>query len=347
MKLAPERLPAALATALAPLYVVGGDEPLLVEEAADAVRAAARRHGYTEREVRFVEAGFDWPAFGGELASGMLFGDRRLVELRLPTGKPGEAGGRFLQSYAASPSADVLLLILCGALDGAARSSRWYQAVERAGVAVQAWPVGPGELADWLRARSARMGLQIESGALALLVDRTEGHLLAAHQALVQLALLAGEHRIDEALVLAVVSHQARFDVQSLAEAAVAGDPLRTRRILFGLRAEGLEAPLVLWALQRELRLLASLERGASLPAGLPPRRRRALDAARRRAPAAHWRRLLIAGVRIDALVKGLVPGALWTELIDWTTAIARPCVAGPQDHQRKRIEHERPSQAG
>ena len=347
MKLAPERLPAALTGALALVYVIGGDEPLLVEEAADAVRGAARRHGYTEREVRFVEPGFDWPAFSGELASGLLFSDRRLVELRLPTGKPGEAGGRFLQSYAAAPSADVLLLILCGALDGAARGSRWYQAVERAGVAVQAWPVGPAEMTDWLRTRVARMGLRIDAGALALLADRTEGHLLAAHQALVQLALLAGERPINEALVLAVVGHQARFDVQALAEAAVAGDSLRTRRILFGLQAEGLEAPLVLWALQRELRLLAGLERGASLPPGLPPRRRQSLDAARRRAPATHWRRLLMAGVRVDALAKGLLSGALWTELIDWTTAIARPYAAGPRDHQRKRIEHERPSPTG
>ncbi|MFZ5533468.1 MAG: DNA polymerase III subunit delta [Pseudomonadota bacterium] len=347
MKLTPERLPAALTSALAPVYVIGGDEPLLVEEAADAVRTAARRHGYTGREVRFVEPGFDWSAFSGELASGLLFSERRLVELRLPTGKPGEAGGRFLQSYAAAPSADVLLLILCGALDGVARSSRWYQAVERAGVAVQAWPVGPAEMTDWLRTRTARMGLRIDAGALALLADRTEGHLLAAHQALVQLALLAGERPIDEALVLAVVGHQARFDVQALAEAAVAGDPVRTRRILFGLQAEGLEAPLVLWALQRELRLLAGLERGASLPPGLPPRRRQSLDAARRRAPATHWRRLLMAGVRIDALAKGLVSGALWTELIDWTTAIARPYAAGPRYHQRKRIEHERPSPTG
>jgi len=331
LKLAPDRLPAALTGALAPVYVIGGDEPLLVEESADAVRAAARRHGYAEREVRFVESGFDWAIFGGELASGLLFSDRRLVELRLPTGKPGEAGGRFLQSYAASPSTDVLLLILCGPLDGAARNSRWYQAVERAGVAVQAWPVSPGEMTGWLRARAARMDLRIETGALALLADRTEGHLLAAHQALVQLALLAGERAIDEALVLAVVGHQARFDVQALAEAAVAGDPLRTRRILFGLREEGLEAPLVLWALQRELRLLAGLERGAPLPGGLPPHRRQALDAARRRAPAAHWRRLLMAGVRIDALAKGLISGALWTELIDWTAAIARPHQAGPR----------------
>lgn len=219
--------------------------------------------------------------------------------------------------------------------------------MERAGVAVQAWPVGPAEMTDWLRTRAARMGLRIDAGALALLADRTEGHLLAAHQALVQLALLAGERPIDEALVLAVVGHQARFDVQALAEAAVAGDPVRTRRILFGLQAEGLEAPLVLWALQRELRLLAGLERGASLPPGLPPRRRQSLDAARRRAPATHWRRLLMAGVRVDALAKGLVSGALWTELIDWTTAIARPYAAGPRDHQRKRIEHERPSPTG
>jgi len=331
LKLAPERLPAALTGALAPVYVIGGDEPLLVEESADAVRAAARQHGYAEREVRFVESGFDWAVFGGELASGLLFSDRRLVELRLPTGKPGEAGSRFLQSYAASPSTDVLLLILCGPLDGAARNSRWYQAVERAGVAVQAWPVSPGKMTGWLRARAARMNLRIETGALALLADRTEGHLLAAHQALVQLALLAGERAIDEALVLAVVGHQARFDVQALAEAAVAGDPLRTRRILFGLREEGLEAPLVLWALQRELRLLAGLERGAPLPGGLPPHRRQALDAARRRAPAAHWRRLLMDGVRIDALAKGLISGALWTELIDWTAAIARPHQARPR----------------
>ena len=325
MKLGPEQLDATLQRGLAPIYVIGGDEPLLVGEAADAVRARARQAGFTERQVMFVEPGFDWSAFGGEMASRSLFGDRRLVELRIPSGKPGEPGARALQAYAAAPAPDVLLLVLCGALDGTARNSKWYQALEQAGVAVQIWPVGAAELPTWIRGRLARARLRIDADALSLLVERTEGHLLAAHQALAQLALLASGETVDEALVLATVGQQARFDVQALAEAAIAGDAPRTRRVLFGLREEGLETPLILWAMARELRLLASHRPGGALPGGLPPRRRKALERGLRRAPPDHWRDLLVRGVRLDALAKGMLPGALWTELVDWTHAIARP----------------------
>lgn len=181
------------------------------------------------------------------------------------------------------------------------------------------------ELPTWIRSRLGRLRLRIEPEALDLLVDRTEGNLLATHQALAQVALLAGGDQVDEATVLATVGHQARFDVQTLAEAAVAGNALRARRILFGLREEGLEAPLLLWALMRELRLLAGLSKDGALPGGLPPQRRRALEQARRRAPRDHWRQLLVGGVRLDLLAKGLIPGALWTELVDWTHSIARP----------------------
>lgn len=125
---------------MAPIYLVGGDEPLLVEEAADTVRAAARQAGFNERRVMFAEPGFDWSALASELASGSLFGDRRLVELRVPGGKPGEIGARYLQTYATDPAPDVVLLVLCGMLDASARGSKWYQALERAGVAVQVWP---------------------------------------------------------------------------------------------------------------------------------------------------------------------------------------------------------------
>ncbi|MDY6955904.1 MAG: DNA polymerase III subunit delta [Pseudomonadota bacterium] len=325
MKLSPEKLPAALEQAMAPIYLVGGDEPLLVEEAADTVRAAARQAGFNERRVMFAEPGFDWSALASELASGSLFGDRRLVELRVPGGKPGEIGARYLQTYATDPAPDVVLLVLCGMLDASARGSKWYQALERAGVAVQVWPVRAAELPAWIRGRLGRLRLRIEPEALDLLVDRTEGNLLATHQALAQVALLAGGDQVDEATVLATVGHQARFDVQTLAEAAVAGNALRTRRILFGLREEGLEAPLLLWALMRELRLLAGLSKDGALPGGLPPQRRRALEQGRRRAPRDHWRQLLVGGVRLDLLAKGLIPGALWTELVDWTHIIARP----------------------
>ncbi|HET7688326.1 MAG TPA: DNA polymerase III subunit delta [Candidatus Macondimonas sp.] len=329
MKSGPEQLDATLQGGLAPIYVIGGDEPLLAEEAADAVRARARQAGFAERQVLFVEPGFDWSAFAGELASRSLFGDRRLVELRIPGGKPGEPGARALQAYAAAPAPDVLLLVLCGALDGTARNSKWYQALGQAGVAVQVWPVGAAELPAWIRGRAARAGLRIEPDALSLLVDRTEGHLLAAHQALAQLALLAGDDPVDEALVLATVGHQARFDVQSLAEAAIAGDVVRTRRVLFGLREEGLETPLILWAMARELRLLASHRPGSSWPGNMPPRRRKALEQGLRRAPPQHWRELLVRGVRLDALAKGMLSGGLWAELIDWTQAIARPYQPG------------------
>ena len=329
MKLPPERLEAALQRGCAPVYLIGGDEPFLIEEAADAVRGAARRAGFNERQVMFVEPGFDWSGFGSELASPSLFGDRRLIELRIPGGKPGDAGARALQAYAAAPAPDVLLLVLCGALDAAVRKSRWYQALDQAGVVVQVWPVHAADFPAWVRDRLARLRLRIEDEALDMLVNRTEGHLLGAHQALAQLALLATDGRVDEALVQTTVGQQARYDVQTLAEAAIGGDVPRTRRVLFGLREEGLEAPLMLWVMARELRLLANHRRGDSLPGGLPLHRRKALEQGSRRAPQDHWRNLLVRGVRLEALAKGMLPGALWGELVDWTLAIARPYRGG------------------
>jgi DNA polymerase-3 subunit delta len=321
MQIRPEQLAAQLQRGLRPVYTVHGDEPLLAQEAGDAIRAAARAAGYTERQVFAVGgAHFDWSAVLGAAQAMSLFAERQLIEIRIPGGKPGKDGSEALQRYCERLSDDVLTLVQLPRLDGQQLKSAWFGALDRAGLTVRVEPVERRALPAWIAQRLAAQGQHVADGVvgqqtLAFFADRVEGNLLAAHQELQKLALLypRGELQFDQ--VEAAVLNVARYDVFKLGEAVLGGQVQRALRMLDGLRAEG-EAPvLVHWTLAADIQALqrvrAALDDGQPLPVAL--RAARAWGAKERlferlapALPAHVLAHLLEAASTCDGLIKGL-----------------------------------------
>ncbi len=326
--------------ALAPIYVIAGDEPLLAIEAADAIRAAARAIGHSEREVLHADARFDWSRLTQAATGLSLFAEKRIVELRLPGGKPGKAGGEALREFAESPPEDLLVLISLPRLDRDTRGSRWAAALEHAAVWVDVERIERQALPEWIGGRLARNRQRAAREALEFIADRVEGNLLAAHQEIGKLALLypAGELSLEQ--VADAVLNVARYDVYALAPALLAGDSARALRLLEGLRVEGEPLPLVLWVVAEELRTLLRAQEAVAggKPFGMVARelriwgpREKLMPKALRRLPAAMLAALLARCADIDRLVKGLAaPGCdsdPWLELGD----IALACAASSQ----------------
>jgi DNA polymerase-3 subunit delta len=330
MPLRPEELERELKRRLAPVYLIAGEEPLFVQEALDAVRAAAKAEGYTEREVLDADSGFDWGRLGEAAGNLSLFGERRLIELRLPTGKPGATGAKAITAYCQRPPQDVILLIACNELDSAQRRSGWAGAAEKAGAFMYAWPLPLPQLPNWISARLRRSRLSAPPQAVALLAERAEGNLLAAGQEIEKLRLLYGERELSLEEVATAVGNSARYTVYDLAEAATEGALARCVRVLRGLKEEGGEPVLVLWALSRELRALALLA-AQQPPAEVfreakifsKPQQAR-LQSLARRIPAATWQALLAKAARTDRVNKGIERGRPWDELLHLATSIAR-----------------------
>ena len=315
MKLNSDALPAHLEQSLLPAYLVSGDEPLLTAEAADAIRERARAAGFTERETHFLERGADWNDVRASANNLSLFADRRIVEIRLPSGKPGTAGGAALGSLLQARDPDRLLLVLTPRLDRDAQGAEWVRAIESQGAWVQVWPVNADRLIGWLRGRARRLGLSIPEDALAVLADRTEGNLLAANQELQKLRLAVKGERVSSEDVLASVADSARFDVFQLGEAVLAGDAARALRVLAGLRSEGVEPTLVLWSVTKAMR---DTWAGFASPGGKSQpwaRQAAALDAAIRRAPRLPFLRLTVRAARADRMIKGRQSGEPWDEI--------------------------------
>lgn len=263
MRLRSGQLEAHLARSLAPLYLIHGDEPLLALEAADAVRAAARRRGHAEREVLTVQQRFDWSEFTQAATSGSLFAARKLIDLRIPGAKPGVEGGEALARYAARPNPEVVLLVTMPRPDGPAWwKSAWFSAIEAAGVVVEAQPVARTQLAAWIGARLERQGQRADAEVLEFLAGRVEGNLLAAHQEVQKLALLAPEGTLALQEVAQAVADVARFEFEVLAEALYAGDTVRYFRALEGLRGEGESPAGLAWRLGDELTALLRVRQG-------------------------------------------------------------------------------------
>jgi DNA polymerase-3 subunit delta len=259
VKISANQLTSHLKNTLAPCYLVAGDEHLLVQETLDAIRAAARAAGFGSRELHFATTGYDWGELRNAAGNLSLFAAKRIVELRLPTGKPGVKGSATIAEIAAQAGGDLLFVVSAPKLDRGAGSSKWVRALEAAGVHVQVWPVALRELPAWIDARMKSAGLQPERDAVRLMADRVEGNLLAAQQEIEKLRLLHGEGPVTAHDVDAAVADSSRFDVYRLVDAAVGGDARRAVRILGGIRSEGIEPVIVMWALTRELRTLALL----------------------------------------------------------------------------------------
>lgn len=308
------------------VYLVAGEEPLLVQEATDAIRARARNGGFYEREVLAVEPGFNWDRLLEAGANMSLFSNRRLIELRLADARPGEAGARALQTYAGAPPPDAVLLVVAGSLDRKARSSRWFKALESAGAAVYVWPVKSNQLPRWVEDRMRATGLAPEQGSAEELAVLTEGNLLAAAQGIQRLALLHADARVSPGQVRECVADNARFNVFDLADKLLAGRIRPVLRSLDRLREEGVEPALVLWALARELRSVAAVAdrvaRGASPDKALAEERvwasrKRLVGRAAQRLGPARALALLHTAARADRVNKGVEPGQPWEELVN------------------------------
>jgi DNA polymerase-3 subunit delta len=328
VKLGPDRLTQQLKSPLPAVILIAGDEPLQREECADAIRAAARVQGYTDREVFVAERSFDWDTMLTAGASLSLFASKRILELRLPSAKPGTKGAEALGSYVKNPSPDTLLLVI--AEDKLEGNPVWAQNLERVGLFVQVWPVAPAEVPAWVRQRLKTRGFDAAPDAVTLISGRVEGNLLAAAQEIEKLALLREPGMLDAEAVAEAVTDSARYDAFKLVDATLAGDVPRTVRVLEGLKAEGEEPVLVLGALLRQLKELASfaleIEAGTPLQrvtAGVWERRRPLIQAALKRRKGAAWQRLLKKAQHTDRVLKGRAYGRAWDELLELSTGMA------------------------
>lgn len=259
MKIQANQLETHLQKNLASCYLVAGDEHLLVTEAVDAIRAAARSQGFTSRDLYVATTGFDWSQLRDSSANLSLFAERRIIELRLPTGKPGRIGSQAIVDLVEQCDNELMLIVSSAKLDRSAQASKWAKSLDAKGVSVPVWPVGLRELPGWIAARMRRVGLQADRDAVSLIADRVEGNLLAAGQEIEKLRLLLGEGKVSAEDVSRAVANSSRFDVFKLVDAALAGDAKRAVKVLSGLRREGTEPVIVIWALTRELRMLTSL----------------------------------------------------------------------------------------
>jgi DNA polymerase-3 subunit delta len=351
MQLAAAQLQAHLAKGLRPLYTIHGDEPLLAQEAADAIRAAARAQGYSERSSYTVAgAHFDWSAVlaaGGSLS---LFADKQIVEIRIPSGKPGKDGSAALQhiAEAAAGNDSTLTLVLLPKLDRATRTGAWFSALENNGVGLQVDPVERAALPQWIAQRLALQGQRVKGGeegqrTLQFFADRVEGNLLAAHQEIQKLALLHPAGELGWEQVEGAVNNVARYDVFKLSDAVLAGNPVRVARMLDGLRAEGEAEVLVHYTLAEDIRALKrvrdAMSAGRPLPMALRENRiwgarEQAFERVLPRLDDRALARLLKAAHTVDGIVKGLKqpdwPAGGWQALQRLALMLCRACMAPP-----------------
>jgi DNA polymerase-3 subunit delta len=332
VKISGDNLASTLARGLSPIYLVSGDEILLVNEAADAIRAQARAAGFIERDLNVVERGFDWQDLLGQSRAMSLFAQRKIIEIRMVNPTPGEQGGSAIVELAEHPSPDNVVLVITGKMDGRTQNARWVSAIEKHGTVVQVWPIDLPRLPAWIRERLGRHGLKADSAAASLLAERVEGNLLAAHQEVEKLALWLPPGEVTVQMVLDAVADSARYDVLQLGEAAMRGQTARALRVLEGLRGEGIDLTLVLWAVNKDLQWIARaqhlMRNGQSADSAMNaiyvwrPRQNAMKQALSRLRPAA-VQGLLLDAARTDRAIKGALRIDPWAEM---EALVARFC---------------------
>jgi len=323
VKLAIRQLDAQLKKGVGPLYAIHGAEALLALEAADRIRDAARKSGATEREIFFAEPGVDWSKLGASAANMSLFASKRLVEIRVPTGKPGAEGGRAIADYCARLPDDAISLVLLPELDWQSLKTAWFSALEGAGVVIEAKPVTRDELPEWLAERLSRQGQRASVEVLEWLAERVEGNLLAAKQEVEKLGLLLPQGEIALEAIREAVTDVSRFERDALVDAIHASDPGRVARVVDSLRAEGEPLPLLLWTLTEELRKVMAVAVGQRPRGWLSPERAEALNRIARRHDRASIDRELLRAHRIDRMIKGIEPGDPWDSVVEFALGIA------------------------
>ncbi|HLF09881.1 MAG TPA: DNA polymerase III subunit delta [Gammaproteobacteria bacterium] len=335
MKVPVRQLERHLNDRLAPVYLIAGDEPLLVDEALEQTRAAARRRGFDSRELYIADRGFRWSDLTSDADNLSLFSNRKIIELRMATPRPGDEGSRSISALSEKRDPDRLLIVIVGEkLDAAATRASWVKSIDEHGVLVNVWPIDRTELPRWIQQRAQAAGLTFTTPAAQLLAERVEGNLLAADQEIKRLALVGPGREIDEAEVLESVANNARYDVFRLVDAVSAGDAERAIRVFWGVRAEGLAPALVSWALSREISLLASLQfavaHGENLDGALTRlhvwgRRQALVKKAVARFRGRDFAALVSQAAAVDGMIKGVTQGQPWEALTGLVIALLRP----------------------
>lgn len=315
--------------ALKPAYLLAGEEHLLVLEAADALRMRARELGYVERDVLEADQHFDWDDLARSAAGMSLFASRKLIDLRLPTGKPGKDGSAAIQEYCDRPPPDTVLLVTCNEWSKK-HEGAWSMAMENVGAFVPVWPLKSDELPHWITQRMAPRGVSATPEAIEALIERTEGNLLAAAQEIDKLALLAGGKKLDADMLEDLVADSTHYDVFKLADAALSGDAARALRIAAGLRGEGEQVPGLLGWLLNQLQLMARLAAAPNAAQAFRneriwPAREGLYRRALQRADRHHWEHCLAQAARVDRLSKGRGHGDAWVEFERLLAAMALP----------------------
>ena len=332
MKIRAEQLQSHLSKELLPVYVISGDEPLLAQESADAVRLAARNKGFSGREVFHGEGKFDWSQLHNEANALSLFAEKKIIEIRISNGKPGDKGSKALCELCANPSPDNLLLVILPKLERSAQNSKWVKALEAVGAHIQVWPITGEQLPRWIKQRLLESNITANQQAVEILAERVEGNLLAAVQEIEKLKLLAIEGKVDAIMMSSVVADSARYNLFEFVDKVLAGDAQSAARSLRGLHSEGTDAIPLLWAITRELRILIKaseqISRGenrdwALKNAGVWEKRLPLFRTAIQRCSAAHLRMLLYQAGAIDRGIKGMRKADIWDELTTLVLSLA------------------------
>ena len=346
MKITTEQLPQHLSRELKGFYTVFGDEPLLTLEASDRIRAKARADGYAERDILSVDSGFKWSELAMAGNSQSLFASRKLLELRIPTGKPGAEGSEALQAYCEAPPPDTITLVSLPDVDWRAQKTGWFEALDRAGVMVEAKLVPRKALPQWLAGRLRAQNQDADAETLEFIANRVEGNLMAAYQEVQKLALLFPAGKIAFEQARDAVLDVARYNVFNLGAAMIEGDPLHLARMLDGLKGEGAAPPLVLWAMCEEVRAVSRIMTGVASgkPISMLWRDAKIWGSAHQNLIQQNAKRLSLSqatealrhAAAIDRMIKGLTKGDVWDELLHLGLRFARGAAANPAPKRGK-----------
>ncbi len=326
MRLKADQLTGQLQQGLLPVYLVFGDEAMLVEESSDLIRQQARKNGATERQVWHVEGRFDWSQVQWQEQTMSLFDSQRLLEIRLPSGSPGKEGGEALRRFVDSPPPDTTLLIISGKIDTRSQKSKWFTSIESTGVTIPVWPIDLANLPRWVGQRMTQCGLQTNRAISALIAERVEGNLFAAAQEIEKLVLLCPDGQVSEALVMASVADNARYQAFGLMDAVLMGQAAKVPRMIARLQAEGVDIlsvfSAVSWSLHRLIDMSSQIESGAKIEQVFSVQKPPVWDKAKpmmRQALARHdgrqWQHFLQQMAAIDQAAKGSLKQCPWALL--------------------------------
>ncbi|MGB3622293.1 DNA polymerase III subunit delta [Ketobacter sp. MCCC 1A13808] len=320
-----------------PLYILSGDEALLLQECADQLRSEFRKQGFSERERFNVDAGFDWNALLQAGNSMSLFGDRKILEVRHDKPKFDDKAKKALVEYAENPNPDNVLLLIIPKMDKKSQNTKWFQKLETAGAMIQVWPIELNQFPQWVHQRMRGANLEPSRDAVQLLAQRVEGNLLAAAQEVDKLVLLMGEGPVEVSDIENAVADHARYSLYELVDEALKGNCSQATKMLNHLRAGGSEPSVILWAFSNEIRKLAGMSQ--LINNGMAPARvmqeyriwdtkKSIIQSALQRIPANGFKHCLLEAARIDRTIKGIGHGNPWdgfNNLILWLSGSIQP----------------------